>query len=188
MKVEATKAMKAMDDTVTALKAKSKAQTSKDIRETGSFSREDLINGLKNGQSEISGSTWQRLHGIHKGRTIKLYGGKEFKSKELLEEPAEIATDGDVDDYLDDSTSFKKYHYCYAFSENLSDIKLEQLAGKLKEETGICDMYIELKKEKQKRERSELDEITMTPLSNHHNHIDNNHKDHVDSAIQQDRP
>ena len=106
----------------------------------------------------------------------------------MLEEPAEIETDGDVDRYLEDSTSYKNYHYCYAFSENLSDIKLEKLAGKLKKETGICDMYIELKKEKQKRERSELDEITMTPLSNHHNHIDNNHKDHVDKAIQQDRP
>ena len=155
--------MKAMEDKAKAINAKAKAQTRKDIREPKAFSKEDLIDGLKKGQSDYSGSTWQRIFGIHEGRTIKLIGGESKKSQKMLEEPFEIETD-------------------------LSDIKLEKLAGKLKEETGICDMYIELKKEKQKRERSELDEITMTPLSNHHNHIDNNHKDHVDKAIQQDRP
>ena len=180
--------MKAMEDKAKAINAKAKAQTRKDIREPKAFSKEDLIDGLKKGQSDYSGSTWQRIFGIHEGRTIKLIGGESKKSQKMLEEPFEIETDEDVNRYLEDATSYEKYHYCYAFSENLSDIKLEKLAGKLKEETGICDMYIELKKEKQKRERSELDEITMTPLSNHHNHIDNNHKDHVDKTIQQDRP
>ena len=130
--------------------AKAKDKTKMGGRGTGSFLREDLVKGLEVGQSDYSGSTWQRLRGIFKGRTIKLYGGKEFKSKNLLEEPAEIATDGDVDRYLEDSTSFKKYHYCYAFfNKNLSDIKQNQLAGKL-QEARISDMYFELKKEKEK--------------------------------------
>ena len=43
-------------------------------------------------------------------------------------------------------------------------------------------MYIELKKEKEKRE---LDENTLTPMSNHH--VDDNHKDRVDKATPQDK-
>ena len=46
-------------------------------------------------------------------------------------------------------------------------------------------MYNELRKEKEKREKSELDENPTAPVSNHH--IDNTHKDHVDKAISQDR-
>ena len=58
LKVEATNTMKAMEDKAKAINAKAKAQTRKDIREPKAFSKEDLIDGLKKGQSDYSGSTW----------------------------------------------------------------------------------------------------------------------------------
>ena len=61
-----------------------------------SFTREDLINGLLTGESDIPSKIKDTFLRNHKGRTIKLKEGVEFNTRSLIEKPRRLQNDPDV--------------------------------------------------------------------------------------------
>ena len=122
-------------------------EAKKDTKGPGLFTRDDLINGLIEGESDIGGKLKDKIRRNHTGGTIKLKNGWEFNTESLLEEPVKIEKDGDVD--KEETTSAQNHYYRYSFCQTIQEEKRLQLAEKLKgSEAEIDDVYGQLRDNK----------------------------------------